>query len=248
MDRTAAMASSSMPYDPSAGSETPSLTSKTSFSSFTSSFTSTDVSYPPNKQTLLQGFEWYVPPDKKHWKRLESILPTLARLGVKKLHIPPACKAFGPESVGKPVSQASQQPSHGVAGLPLKEGLHAEQIQDTTSTTSLILANSNRRTALPQSMAPSLRSSALHIWARPSVLASFSMLSSLTRLEPMLWSQSGPSALSSWVRILLFVKCSFCRLSASCKQLCGSPSLCFMHDYGLLFLLNFQGRSQRRDR
>lgn len=43
--------------------------------------------------TMFQGFEWYAPADYKHWQRLESILPSLASLGVTSMWIPPACKA-----------------------------------------------------------------------------------------------------------------------------------------------------------
>lgn len=42
---------------------------------------------------MFQGFEWYCPPDHKHWLRLERILPTLAALGITSMWIPPACKA-----------------------------------------------------------------------------------------------------------------------------------------------------------
>ncbi|KAL1868929.1 hypothetical protein Daus18300_005765 [Diaporthe australafricana] len=44
-------------------------------------------------QTMFQGFEWYVPADHQHWRRLEQALPTLAALGVTSMWIPPACKA-----------------------------------------------------------------------------------------------------------------------------------------------------------
>lgn len=44
-------------------------------------------------QTMFQGFEWYVPADHQHWRRLEKALPTLAALGVTSMWIPPACKA-----------------------------------------------------------------------------------------------------------------------------------------------------------
>lgn len=49
---------------------------------------------------MFQGFEWYVPSDHQHWKRLEKIVPTLADLGIDTLWIPPACKGFGWDSVG----------------------------------------------------------------------------------------------------------------------------------------------------
>lgn len=44
-------------------------------------------------QTMLQGFEWYIPADYKHWCRLERALPSLQALGITSLWIPPACKA-----------------------------------------------------------------------------------------------------------------------------------------------------------
>lgn len=42
---------------------------------------------------MFQGFEWYVPPDQKHWVRLGGLLPTLETLGITSIWIPPACKA-----------------------------------------------------------------------------------------------------------------------------------------------------------
>lgn len=53
------------------------------------------VALPPGaqNQTMFQGFEWYVPADHQHWRRLEKVLPALAALGVTSMWIPPACKA-----------------------------------------------------------------------------------------------------------------------------------------------------------
>ncbi|KAI6359413.1 hypothetical protein MCOR25_007068 [Pyricularia grisea] len=48
----------------------------------------------PN-ETLLQAFEWHLPADKRHWRRLINLLPSLAPLGITKLWIPPACKGGG---------------------------------------------------------------------------------------------------------------------------------------------------------
>lgn len=48
---------------------------------------------PPDNDTLFQGFEWYLPSDAAHWRRLESVLPALRGLGISSLWIPPACKA-----------------------------------------------------------------------------------------------------------------------------------------------------------
>lgn len=42
---------------------------------------------------MLQGFEWYVPADHAHWRRLQRVLPSLQALGITSLWIPPACKA-----------------------------------------------------------------------------------------------------------------------------------------------------------
>lgn len=47
---------------------------------------------------MLQGFEWHVPADQRHWKRLRMALPNLQDLGVDNIWIPPACK--GMESTG----------------------------------------------------------------------------------------------------------------------------------------------------
>jgi alpha-amylase len=45
--------------------------------------------------TLLQAFEWNVPPDGTHWTRLLKALPQLKAIGVSNLWLPPACKASG---------------------------------------------------------------------------------------------------------------------------------------------------------
>lgn len=62
-----------------------------------SSSSSMSSSMPPGEdqdnQTMFQGFEWYVPADHKHWCRLEAALPSLERLGITSMWIPPACKA-----------------------------------------------------------------------------------------------------------------------------------------------------------
>ena len=47
----------------------------------------------PENKTMVQGFEWYVPADFQHWRRLTKIVPALAALGVTNMWIPPACKA-----------------------------------------------------------------------------------------------------------------------------------------------------------
>ena len=43
--------------------------------------------------TMLQGFEWFVPNDQKHWSRLHHALAGLKAIGVDNIWIPPGCKA-----------------------------------------------------------------------------------------------------------------------------------------------------------
>lgn len=49
---------------------------------------------------MMQGFEWYVPPDQKHWQRLSKAVPSLKAIGVNTMWIPPGCKASSPEGNG----------------------------------------------------------------------------------------------------------------------------------------------------
>jgi alpha-amylase len=46
------------------------------------------------------GFEWYVPDDHQHWKRLRKVLPDLKTTGIDNLWIPPGCKASSPSGNG----------------------------------------------------------------------------------------------------------------------------------------------------
>lgn len=54
----------------------------------------------PANTILLQAFEWNVPADKKHFKRLLLHIEQLRDWGVNTLWIPPACKAASPEGNG----------------------------------------------------------------------------------------------------------------------------------------------------
>ena len=54
----------------------------------------------PENFTMMQGFEWYVPDDHKHYKRLEWALSGLKSTGVDNVWIPPACKASSPSGNG----------------------------------------------------------------------------------------------------------------------------------------------------
>lgn len=54
----------------------------------------------PENMTMLQGFEWYVPDDHKHWKRLESQMSQLKATGIDNIWVPPGCKASSPSGNG----------------------------------------------------------------------------------------------------------------------------------------------------
>ena len=58
-----------------------------------------DEEYPVNA-TMFQGFEWYVPADHRHWKRLQRAMPQLSAIGIDQMWIPPGCKASWRDSNG----------------------------------------------------------------------------------------------------------------------------------------------------
>lgn len=43
----------------------------------------------PENMTMMQGFEWYVPADQKHWVRLEKQIPQLKTWGIDNIWVPP---------------------------------------------------------------------------------------------------------------------------------------------------------------
>ncbi len=43
----------------------------------------------PENITMMQGFEWYVPADQKHWARLEKHVPQLKAWGIDNIWLPP---------------------------------------------------------------------------------------------------------------------------------------------------------------
>ena len=53
------------------------------------------------KQTILQGFEWYLPADGKHWKTLAEKAEELRNFGINAIWMPPAYKGSeGANDVG----------------------------------------------------------------------------------------------------------------------------------------------------
>ena len=43
----------------------------------------------PENLTMMQGFEWDVPADQKHWARLEKHVPQLKEVGIDNIWLPP---------------------------------------------------------------------------------------------------------------------------------------------------------------
>ncbi|KAJ5894965.1 hypothetical protein N7495_006656 [Penicillium taxi] len=49
---------------------------------------------------MIQGFEWHVPADQRHWRRLRKELPNLKDIGVDNIWLPPGCKGMNPVGTG----------------------------------------------------------------------------------------------------------------------------------------------------
>ncbi|BCS20317.1 alpha-amylase [Aspergillus puulaauensis] len=47
-----------------------------------------------NNSLTFQAFEWHVPADRQHWRRLRLALPGLKAIGVDSLWVPPGCKGM----------------------------------------------------------------------------------------------------------------------------------------------------------
>ncbi|GKZ33361.1 hypothetical protein AbraIFM66950_003213 [Aspergillus brasiliensis] len=54
----------------------------------------------PDNTLMLQAFEWHVPADQGHWRRLHQALPSFKAIGVDNIWIPPGCKAMNPSGNG----------------------------------------------------------------------------------------------------------------------------------------------------
>ncbi|KAK9482937.1 glycoside hydrolase superfamily [Lipomyces starkeyi] len=50
--------------------------------------------------TMLQAFEWYIPDDHTHWKRLARDVKKYRDIGITAMWIPPPCKASSPSGNG----------------------------------------------------------------------------------------------------------------------------------------------------
>lgn len=54
----------------------------------------------PDNTLIFQGFEWHVPADRKHWRRLRRALPGLKAIGIDYIWLPPGCKGMDPSGNG----------------------------------------------------------------------------------------------------------------------------------------------------
>ncbi|PWY90092.1 alpha-amylase [Aspergillus heteromorphus CBS 117.55] len=50
----------------------------------------------PDNVLMLQAFEWHVPADQGHWRRLQRALPGFKDIGIDNIWIPPGSKAMSP--------------------------------------------------------------------------------------------------------------------------------------------------------
>ncbi|KAL4788600.1 glycoside hydrolase superfamily [Aspergillus varians] len=48
----------------------------------------------PDNTLIFQAFEWHVPADRQHWRRLRLALPGLKAIGVDYIWVPPGCKGM----------------------------------------------------------------------------------------------------------------------------------------------------------
>ncbi|KAK6207977.1 glycoside hydrolase family 13 protein (alpha amylase) [Colletotrichum tabaci] len=77
----------------------------------------------------LQAFEWNLPADHKHWRRLRQALPALKSVGVNSLWLPPGSKAKCPESNGYDIYDAWDLGEFNQKGsVPTKWGTKAELV------------------------------------------------------------------------------------------------------------------------
>ncbi|KAL4895664.1 glycoside hydrolase superfamily [Aspergillus ambiguus] len=54
----------------------------------------------PDNTTIMEAFEWHVPADHQHWRRLQRALPSLKAIGIDTLLLPPGTKAMSPSGNG----------------------------------------------------------------------------------------------------------------------------------------------------
>lgn len=84
--------------------------------------------------TIMQYFEWYLPADHSHWKKLSEAAEHLKTIGITKVWLPPAFKATGPKDVGYGVYDLFDLGEFNQKGsIPTKYGSKEEYLQAINS-------------------------------------------------------------------------------------------------------------------
>jgi alpha-amylase len=66
----------------------------------------TKASIQQSNHVLFEAFEWHLPADHKHWRRLQLALPSLLAIGITQLWLPPGSKGKDAESNGYDIYDA----------------------------------------------------------------------------------------------------------------------------------------------
>ena len=92
---------------------------------------------------MMQDFEWYLKPDKSHWKRVEKEAEQLKEDGVTAVWLPPAYKgitSFSPSRSAKPSHRKRQTKSEWSWQKSLKIVRSSSQLILTKTTSTIILS------------------------------------------------------------------------------------------------------------
>lgn len=90
----------------------------------------------PVNATMFEGFEWYVPADHRHWKRLQSVMPQLNSIGIDQIWIPPGCKASWRDSNGYDIYDLYDLGEFDWKGLRATKWGTKEELVDMTNAAS----------------------------------------------------------------------------------------------------------------
>ncbi|CAD0087685.1 unnamed protein product [Aureobasidium vineae] len=77
----------------------------------------------PENYTLLQGFEWNVPADGKHYKRLHDAMPSYKHIGISNIWLPPGCKASSPNVSGVATKWGTKDELLALSSLAKEKGI-----------------------------------------------------------------------------------------------------------------------------
>lgn len=89
---------------------------------------------------LFQAFEWHLPSDSQHWKRLRAVLPELKAIGVDSLWLPPGSKGKDHESNGYDIYDAYDLGEFDQKGtVPTKWGSKQDLLELATESRTLCM-------------------------------------------------------------------------------------------------------------